>query len=320
LIGPGWTGTLPAGITPIDLPDVFSVLIIRADKFSNGTDETAAAERFRTHLRAEPLSQYRTDPAGGAAKLLPVAAYAARFKVAADTEIAAAPITFLRQLQAAVAAPTTPPLSPATQALSDRFNRLFKHGQLRPAARAQFAAGAQAAHTLIVGHYLTHHGPTNWVSFTDIADWGTNYLDRAATTQFLQYSNTHSTAAYYHAFTDGTGAQLNGNSPGYVLTFAKNQIPAAQRFWSLTAYTPQAITLIPNTANKYLVASYTPGLQTKPDGSISIDMTTQQPAGVPQANWLPIPPGRFNIVLRVYGPQGSVADNTYIPPAITPLP
>jgi hypothetical protein len=37
---------------------------------------------------------------------------------------------------------------------------------------------------------------------------------------------------------------------------------------------------------------------------------------VPMANWLPIPPGTFNIMLRVYGPEGTVADNTYVPPGI----
>jgi hypothetical protein len=36
--------------------------------------------------------------------------------------------------------------------------------------------------------------------------------------------------------------------------------------------------------------------------------------GVPEANWLPVPLGPFNIMLRVYGPEGGVADNTYVPP------
>ena len=88
------------------------------------------------------------------------------------------------------------------------------------------------------------------------------------------------------------------------------------RFWSLTAYTPEAIELVPNPANKYAVASYTTGLQSNTDGSLSIYMAQQLPAGVPMANWLPIPPGAFNIMLRVYGPEGTVKDNTYVPPGI----
>ena len=33
-------------------------------------------------------------------------------------------------------------------------------------------------------------------------------------------------------------------------------------------------------------------------------------------NWLPVGSGRFNIMLRAYGPEGVVAANTYVPPAI----
>jgi hypothetical protein len=101
-----------------------------------------------------------------------------------------------------------------------------------------------------------------------------------------------------------------------VLTFSAKEIPATTRFWSLTAYTPEAIELVPNSADKYLVASYTPGLQTNADGSISIYMARKRPASVPAANWLPIPVGPFNVMLRDYGPAGDVAKKTYVPPGI----
>ena len=84
----------------------------------------------------------------------------------------------------------------------------------------------------------------------------------------------------------------------------------------MTAYTPDSIELIDNSADKYEVASYEPGLQTSADGSISIYIATELPSGVPAANWLPVAAGRFNVMLRVYGPEGSVADNTYVPPGI----
>jgi hypothetical protein len=79
------------------------------------------------------------------------------------------------------------------------------------------------------------------------------------------------------------------------MTFPADQIPQAERFWSVTAYTP-----------------HTPGLQTNPDGSISIFMSANRPPGVPTANWLPIAKQPFNIMLRVYGVvEGSdIADNT----------
>ena len=104
------------------------------------------------------------------------------------------------------------------------------------------------------------------------------------------------------------------------MTFPQGPAPEADRFWSVTAYTPEAIELVDNPARKYAVASYTQGLTppTTEDGPVSIYMARQLPAGVPMANWLPIPPGSFNIMLRVYGPTpgGTVADNTYVPPDI----
>jgi len=200
--------------------------------------------------------------------------------------------------------------------------RALQQDALRTALRAY--DGAQAAHELILDRYLTHTDwtstPTNWIHFVNIGDWGPQVVERSSITEFLQYANGINSAAYYHVFKDANGKPLDGSNPrGYVLTFPKGQLPEAMRFWSVTAYTPEAIELVDNPADKYAVASYTPGLQPNPnteDGPLSIYMARQLPAGVPIANWLPIPPGAFNIMLRVYGPEGSVADNTYVPPGI----
>jgi hypothetical protein len=315
LTGPGFAGTLPEGITPIAMPLNFSTLIFRADKFSStGENQIEEATTFRASLKMQPLSEYSTNPTGGATKIFPEIVFVVPFKTTADELIAHAPVTFLRQLQRAVAAPNTPTFSPFERDLSDRFDRLFDNGGM---PRSEFGAGAQTAHDLILDRYLTHTGPTNWIHFTNIGTWGGHVIERAAITEFIQFGNGISTAAYYHAFSNGTGRPLDGrNLRGYVLTFPAGQIPQAKRFWSLTAYTPEAIELVHNAADKYLVASYTPGLQHNADGSLSIYMAVLPPAGVPTANWLPIPLRLFNVILRVYGPEGDVADNTYVPPGI----
>jgi hypothetical protein len=130
--------------------------------------------------------------------------------------------------------------------------------------------------------------------------------------------NNHDAAAYFHTFLDASGDPLDGSTHSYVLKFAKGQQPTAERFWSLTAYTPEAIELVQNKADKYAVASYTPGLITAKDGSVTIVISTTPPADKKQQpNWLPIPSGPFNIMLRVYGPEGSVLDGTYVPPPVT---
>jgi hypothetical protein len=327
LTGPEFTGTLPARVTSIAMPLNFTTLIFRADKFSpTGQDQIAQAAQFRRSLRIATLSEYLNDPSGGATEILPeFPAFAVPFKTTADELIAKDAITFLRQLQTAVAAPNTPPMTPAEQTLSDRFDRLFGSGDFgspsgHPSAQeAHFIAGAQAAHKSIVDRYLTHRGPTHWIHFTNIGDWGDQVIERSSITEFCQYCNGISEAAYYHTFWDGQGVLLDGSDPaGYVLTFPAGELPEAERFWSLTAYTPQAIELVDNAENKYVVASYTPALQSNADGSLSVYLATELPQGVPEANWLPVPPGPFNIMLRIYGvvPDSSIANDTYVPPGI----
>jgi hypothetical protein len=320
----GFNGTLPARSTPITNHLSFSTLIFRADKFSaSGVDQTDGANEFRASLMLQTLSAYATNTTGGATDVLPEHVFAVPFKTIADNLIANDPIEFLRMLQQAVAASNTPPMSAEQQALSTKFDLLFGNGHFGPrsnAKRSQFAAGARAAHELILERYLTQTGPNGWIHFTNIGHWGDAVDERSGITEFIQYANDISAAAYYHTFEDGKGSPLNGSNPhGYVLTFPAGGQPEAKRFWSLTAYTPDAIELVPNSADKYVVARYTPGLQTNADGSLSVYMTRdarELPAGVSTNNWLPVPHGPFNIMLRVYGPEGSVTNNTYIPPAI----
>jgi hypothetical protein len=314
--GPDYKGMIPDGITQVPMPLNVCTLIFRADKYSaTGEDQMAEAEKFRKTLRMLALSNYVKDPSEGEAWVLPEVAFAIPYKTIADNLITKAPITFLKELQTAVASPNTPPMLPAVQRLSEHFDNLFGDGS---ANLNEFSAGARAGHQLILDRYLTHTDAErkHWITFLNMGDWGAQVVERSGITEFIQYGNGRSTAAYYHAFKDETGTPLDGdNGAGYVLTFSAEQIPQAKRFWSLTAYTPESIELIANSANKYVVASYLPGLEKGADGSVSIYIAREQPAGAPEANWLPVSHGPFNLMLRVYGPEGNVTGE-YVPPGI----
>jgi hypothetical protein len=320
IVGPNWTGTLPKEIVRVDVPYDFTELLFRADKYSpKGVDITREAEKFRRNLLAQGLSGYLKNPKKGATDIKPERHFAFPFRTFADGFIATDAIVFLGQLQAAVASPTTQPLSQDEQTLSDTFDALFSN----PAVHPQLAAGAQAGHQALIENYLTNQiAGSTWITFSDIASWNLStfqgYLNRASITEYIQYGNNHDAAAYFHAFLDANGEVLNGSLHSYLLRFAKGRQPDAKRFWSLTAYTPEAIELVPNNADKYVVASYTPGLVTAEDGSLTILMSTTLSEDFPEANWLPVPSGPFNIMLRDYGPEGSVLDGTYVPPPVVP--
>ncbi len=322
LVPPGYTGPLPAGATRVEMSLELTFLIFRVDRFSpENVDQTTQATRFRQDLKLQGLKGYDADKRGGATNVVPEYYFALPTKSIADALIKFVPLRFLARLQVAVKSSNTPPLSPRQQRRSDAFDARFGTGGsgLNRAGRRAFRRGAQTAHSRILRNYLRNRDRHQWIHFTNMGDWGNNVLDRASITEFIQYGNGISTAAYYHTFRDRRGRKLRGSRRrGYVMRFRPRGQPAAERFWSLTAYTPQAIQLIPNRARKYLVARYTPGLQENRDGSISIYIARKKPRGVPKANWLPVGKRPFNVMLRVYGVKAgsSVADNTYVPPAI----
>jgi len=218
-------------------------------------------------------------------------------------------------------------MTSCNQQLSDQFDSLFGNGNWKK--NSAFGQGTQAAHTAIDNNYVYgNQVGNNWTHFTNIGNWDpdniSDAIDRSSITEFCQFCNDINSAGYYHAFRDSQGRALTGmGSPrGYVLTFPPAALggypgPETTRFWSLTAYTPQAIELIPNDINRYEIASYS-GAQLNPDGSLSIYMATELPDNVPVENWLPVGKGQFNVVLRDYGPPlgGSVVCNTFVPPAI----
>ena len=316
ITGPSWTGTLPTGVTEVKMPYDTTIIIFRADKYTvDGVDKRQAARTFRTSLRLTTLSEYLLNTDAGAPTIVPSVVFGAPFKTAADELVTKTPRKFLRQTQTALAARTTQPKTAREAALSRRFDKLFA----KPSNRARLAEGARAAHKDLVDNYLDGTLPkSQWVHFDNMGQWGTTrqgYLDRSSITEYIQFGNNLSAAAYFQTFNDKQGRTLNGRNV-YELRLRKKQIPTVKRFWSLTAYTPNTVELVRNKARKYGVASYTKDLVTAKDRSVTIVMANKRPKGTPKANWLPVPKGQFNVMLRAYGPEGDVADGDYTPPPV----
>jgi hypothetical protein len=324
LVPPGWHGSLPPGVTKVPVPYPVTVWFIRADKYkSSGQNEISEANKFRASLHLASLAAYEKNPSTGATQVLPPKSFAPRAKAIADAAVESHTMAFFRALQGALRSGNTAPLSASDLRLSRAFNRVFaaaqkaaRHGNNHPLS--VLIRAARTAHAMIIHRFVSQVDRNRWVYFDNIGAWGTAYLDRAATTEFLEFSNIAATAGYYTAFTDGNGIRLNGSGTrAYRLTFSKHQIPQAERFWSLTAYLPHGMTLVPNVAKKYNVASYTPGLLRNRNGSITIYIQATPPAPRVMANWLPVPRGPFCLTLRVYGPEGNTSPGTgYIPPKI----
>jgi hypothetical protein len=203
LVPAGFTGTRPPGVTEVQVPYPLTTWIIRADKHSStGQDQEDQATAFRASLRLASLQAYNADHSAGATTILPQAAFALRMKAIADDTVLFHTIHFFRVVQAALRSPASAPLSQSDLQLSKAFNGLFaaantaaRHGNRGPLS--QMIRGARTAHTMIIDNWLSHVDRNHWIYFSNFADWGTAYLDRAAGNEYIQYGNNASTAGYY---------------------------------------------------------------------------------------------------------------------------
>ena len=90
----------------------------------------------------------------------------------------------------------------------------------------------------------------------------------------------------------------------YVIRMAKEQLPPARAFWSVTLYDGEKYLFIPNDQKKYSVGENA-GMKLNASGGIEIHIAVDQPKGVPAENWLPIQrkDQPLNPRIRVYAPD-----------------
>jgi hypothetical protein len=152
-----------------------------------------------------------------------------------------------------------------------------------------------------------------------------DYLLLAAAAKLGIYGNNPDEAMYPMTKKDSTGAELDGSKHNYTLTFAKDQLPPVNAFWSVTMYDGKSQLLIENPINRYLVNSpMLPGMKKNPDGSLTIYIQKDAPSADKKANWLPAPNDTIYLVMRLYWPKEPPApsilpagEGTWKPPAVT---
>ncbi len=119
-------------------------------------------------------------------------------------------------------------------------------------------------------------------------------------------------------FVDAQGNDLSGQYR-YTLHFTKDEIPQAKAFWSITVY-DERFNMVDSPILRYALGSLTEGLKYGSDGSLEIYLQRDRPAPEREANWLPVPSGKFNLFLRTYLPGAPVMNQTYAPPKVHKIP
>jgi hypothetical protein len=143
-----------------------------------------------------------------------------------------------------------------------------------------------------------------------------NYLYRYAAAKLGIFGNSAEEAIYHGYFVDGSGAPLDAATKSYALTFAKDGMPPANAFWSITLYDGTTQLLVGNPLNRYLINSpMLPQLKRDPDGGLTLSIRKDSPGADKASNWLPAPPGPFYLVLRLYEPGPEALSGAWqVPP------
>ena len=317
IAGPGWHGTVPAGVSLVRSPtnDVWVLARTRAKP----GDDAAAISAVQQQYRVVPLSRYGD------------ASYQPPPGVLVDPSFDTGPTpvsrvtamddqTFFSLLATALV--RDPPL-PADAAIVAHLASIgvvagkpFDPAMLDVQRRAQLDAGMHDALARIEGYdspALPHVDGWRWTK--DTGRFGTAYLYRAFIADTLLAANLPEDAVYLEAPVDGGGAPLSG-SRRYTIHFDAARLPPVDAFWSLTLYGPDHF-FVANPVDRYTLRDT--NLVRNADGSIDVTISHDAPAGDTR-NWLPAPSGPFVVTLRMYWPRASAIDGSYRVPPIVPLP
>lgn len=122
-----------------------------------------------------------------------------------------------------------------------------------------------------------------------------------------------SNARYPLNLGDADGKPLIGANK-YVLRFAKNEIPPANAFWSVTLYDKDGFP-VANDMKRNAIGERD-AFRSNPDGSVELYIQHESSGTDKESSWLPAPAGDFNLTLRMYSPRAQVPDGSWAPPAI----
>ncbi len=320
IAGPGWNGETPKGIKKVFHPETqFSLLIFRTQLFNPA--DMPNVKKIQAGYTAQPLSAYLKQPAPPAAPAIDWPEFTDEaFKMDFPKYL-----SFLLQFCPEVAAEKD--LRAKFAEIGIVPGQAFDSSKMSETERAELALGVEEGYKAIKGQVEEIGKEVNgWrvgSAFGDREFYKGNFLLRAGAAMAGIYGNDADEAMYPMAKADSKGEKLNCSNHKYTLTFAAGQMPPVNAFWSVTMYDGNTQLLIENPINRYLINTpMVPQLKKNADGSLTIYIQKDAPAGDKKANWLPAPDGPIFMVMRLYWPkteQPSIlppGEGTWKPPVI----
>lgn len=317
LAGPDWSGPTPNGITEVFQSDTNTAFVVPRVFQDDTVEDKHAVQALIGAIDLYPFEEF-----DGTFKRHDWAALPSLGSPTGDEDAGETawvfPETFFDQLPAVLADAT--PL-PGEEALYGQILALIEIAKGDDGVKAAIVDEAKKAEDEVVapllqfrnwGQQLPHH----WSTLANFARFGTDYFSRTAVARSNILVNAANETIYLYQDLDADGARLNA-AHRYTVTFAPGSTPPVYGFWSLTLYDEHHF-FAPNDIKRYSVGTKNRDLVRGEDGSLTIHVQADRPAGEAAANWLPAPAGAdFSLYLRAYGPQTTILDGTWAPPPVT---
>jgi hypothetical protein len=195
------------------------------------------------------------------------------------------------------------------------FDRDADWERLAPDVRTAVERGARQGleRTVAAAESPPGEAVGSWHIPFRIGQFGTDYLSRAGAACAGLEAGPAADELPALVRTDSDGLALSGRN-GYLLRFAPGDTPPVHAFWTLTTFDDRQ-SLVDNPVERYSTGDWN-NLTLDRDGSLSIRIQHQPPDDEWAPNWLPAPPGRFNILLRMCWPHDAALDRKWSPPEV----
>lgn len=322
ITGPGWSGTVPQGMTQLHSPTSLAWIIGRT--YSTGTPQDYnAVHALQDQYRLTPLTAWGTRYTPPPGKVDPRIDMKTPPRDQVNALSGRDYFTVLAALMK-----TNPPASADAPMLAKLAQlgivpgKDFDPSKLDPQLAAAIDHAPQDSVAAIQQGIAKVGTNENGWQVMKTGEYGTDYMFRAVIAYAGLGANLAKDAIYPTAKTDSQGQPLDTGKNNYVITFAnKDALPPVKGFWSLTLYDAQFF-FYKNPLNRQTL-SQRDKLVANPDGSIDLYIQNQPPPKDRQANWLPAPKGPIALMLRLYWPSEtppSILDGSWKPPEIKTQP
>jgi hypothetical protein len=319
ITGPGWVGTLPAGINEYKSPT--SIVWLLGRIYCTGTAEDyAAVHALQDQFKLVPLSSYGKTPIPPTGQVDPSIDMKTPVRDQVNRLDTIAYFTLLSNLLKA---------NPPSEADAPALAKFAKIGLVpgkdfdATKLKADFVKRIPGiAQDRIMLQYKVNRDlkdNNGWAFTTKTGLYGTDYLMRALITAIGLGANRPQDAVYPVSQKDADGNAYDGANR-YVIHFDKGQAPPAKGFWSITMYDSNYF-FVANPLNRYSISARQ-NPKYNADGSLDLYFAKDSPGSDKESNWLPAPAGKFILMMRMYWPDEndpSIIDGSWKIPGVKQL-